>query len=199
MGILQCLLAAVVIHSFGAPSGGIRFEGNPIHEARFKAWLTEMAAMESGRKLVDDILRTGHSVVVTHNPTACEYGGRTRHEMSSASMDGRGVDVEILLDMNMPDTGTQFVSDRDGGWVEFTAVQVIFHELVHARFAVQGKAQYNDEGAAIMAENEFRREQYAARGVADAPQRYGIEDSQRRVPFCPCPPIPGTENESGKW
>ena len=149
----------------------IELNGSLLHIAKFKFWLNEIANNPVGRRTLQEIVRSGHTLSILHAEHARISAGRTRAPMTEKLINGQGDSVEILFDARVTESGSHLVYNGERELVEYTAVQNLFHELVHAKHKMNGTWRYFDsEGQAIEEENEFR---------AELARQHGEEPTQR--------------------
>jgi hypothetical protein len=158
---------------------GIVLEGTPAQILRLSGWLDDIRTVPHGQATLDAILGSGNRLTIRHSTWALLSSGRTLAPSTGDLINGRGEDVLILFDTRIPEQGSHWVFDARGERLAFTAVQNLFHELVHARHQLNGTWRYWDsEGQAIEEENIFRAQHGARQGQADAPLRAGVEGQQ---------------------
>jgi hypothetical protein len=161
------------------PGRGIELQGTAEQIIRISAWLDTIANVPHGQATLEAILNSGNRLTIRHSSWALMASGRTLAPMSDNLTNGRGEDVEILFDARIPDQGSHQVFDRSGEPIEFTAVQNLFHELVHARHQVSGSWRYWDsEGQAIEEENRFRTQYHEQLGAGELTLRAGKRGQQ---------------------
>jgi hypothetical protein len=154
-------------------------EGSPKQIMRLSRWLDEIIVIPSGRQTLNAILESGNQLTIRHSEWALQSSGRTLAPLSDNLTNGRGADVEILFDMRIPERGSHLVFDAHQNSIEFTAVQNLFHELVHAKHLVNGTWRYFDsEGQAIEEENIFRRQHSEQRGLSKVSLRATVDGHQ---------------------
>jgi hypothetical protein len=154
-------------------------EGTPQQIMRLSEWLDVIYRIPIGRKTLDAILESSRQLNLRHSEWALQAAGRTLAPVSSNLTNGRGADVEILFDVRIPEHGSHAVYDSERNSLEFTAVQNLFHELVHAKHLANGTWRYFDsEGQAIEEENIFRRQYSEAHDLAEASLRADIDGRQ---------------------
>lgn len=164
-------------------SNAIVLEGTPEQVIRISGWLDQIRTVPHGRATLQAILASGNSLTIRHSKWALMASGRTLAPSTGDLINGFGEDILILFDVRIPDEGSHQVFDRAGRPIEFTAIQNLFHELVHARHQLNGTWRYWDsEGQAIEEENIFRAEYGARLGHVDIPTRVGIEGRQQWWP-----------------
>ena len=131
----------------------------------------------------EPIFDSGQELTIRHSSWGLGAAGRTLAASTSRLINGQGDDVLILFDTRIPDQGSHLVFDRNGHPIEFTAVQNLFHELVHARHKLNGTWRYWDsEGQAVAEENIFRSQYAALQGDSSGAQRVGSRGEQRWWP-----------------
>ena len=137
----------------------IELTGSLLHIAKFKFWLNEISRNPVGRETLLEIVRSGHTLSIAHADHARISAGRTMAPMTEKLINGQGESVEILFDGRITESGSHLVFNGEKELVEYTAVQNLFHELVHAKHKMKGTWRYFDsEGQAIEEENDFRAE-----------------------------------------
>ena len=154
-------------------------EASPSQIMRLSAWLDEIVRVPFGRETLEAIIDSGNQLTIRHSPWALHASGRTLAPVSRNLMNGHGEDVEILFDARIPEHGSHAVFDAAHNAIEFTAVQNLFHELVHARHLANGTWRYFDsEGQAIEEENLFRQQLGAYQNEGKAPLRAAVDGQQ---------------------
>lgn len=127
------------------------------HAVKLYHWLDQIQLTDIGKEVIISILESGNQLVIYHSEDALLSAGVTGAPMTRKLTNGIGDDVYIKLYLDMDDEGTNCVLGKDGYYIEYTALQNIFHELSHARHKMRGTWLYNDsEGQAIREENMFR-------------------------------------------
>ena len=164
---------------FFISSYALILEGSPQQITRMSGWLDEIASIPIGRATLQAILDSGNRLTIRHSEWALQASGRTLAPVSDNLTNGRGADVEILFDARIPEQGSHAVFDADRHAIEFTAVQNLFHELVHAKHLGNGSWRYFDsEGQAIEEENIFRRQYSETQGLKQVSLRAAVEGEQ---------------------
>lgn len=137
----------------------IKLVGTPQQILRLKRWIDEISRVPKGNETLWAISRTQHTLTIFHSHHAVISSGRAGALMTANLYNGRGEDVEIKFNAEIPDHGSHWVFDRHRNPIEYTAVQNLYHEFAHAMHMMTGTWQYsNSEGSAIREENIFRRE-----------------------------------------
>jgi hypothetical protein len=168
------------------PGHALVLEGTPGQVMRLSNWLDEIFAVPIGAQTLRTILDSANQVTIRHSTWALHASGRTLAPVCAALTNGRGADVEILFDVRIPDQGSHLVFDAQRRSIEFTAVQNLFHELVHAKHLVSGTWRYFDsEGQAIEEENIFRGQLSESRGLSTVSLRAAVEGEQIWWPDAP--------------
>lgn len=143
----------------------IELNGNILHIAKFKYWLNEISKIPIGKETLKIIIDSPHSLTITSKKAARVSAGRTIASMTEALTNGKGENVEIWFDGSIPERGSHMVYNSHKELVEYTAVENLFHELVHARHKMKGTWLYFDsEGQAIAEENVFRSQYNTTHG-----------------------------------
>lgn len=152
----------------------IVLQGKLLHVAKFKYWLNEISKVPAGKSTIEEIINSGHVLTIAHAKFARISAGRTRAPMTENLINGKGESVEIVFDATITDTGSHFVYNPDKKLIEYTAIQNLFHELVHAKHKMNGTWRYFDsEGQAIEEENIFRKQLSYRRGTLPT-ERYRV-------------------------
>jgi hypothetical protein len=160
-------------------SHAVVLQGSPQQVMRMSSWLDEIYRIPIGRETLEAIMESGNQLTIRHSAWALQASGRTLAPVSENLTNGCGTDVEIMFDARIPDEGSHFVFDSHKNLIEFTAVQNLFHELVHARHLVNGTWRYFDsEGQAIEGENVFRQQHSESHGLQQASLRAAIDGQQ---------------------
>lgn len=137
----------------------IVLQGNILHVAKFKHWLNAISLVPHGRKTLKEIVNSSHKLTITSKRSARVSAGRTIAAMTEKLINGEGDDVEIWFDGSILESGSHMVYNSQRKLVEYTAIENLFHELVHAKHKMKGTWLYFDsEGQAIREENIFRSE-----------------------------------------
>jgi hypothetical protein len=165
--------------SYLVSSYAVVLEGAPRQVMRISRWIDEIARVPVGRETLEAILDSGNQLTIRHSEWALQASGRTLAPVTDDLTNGRGADVEILFDARIPERGSHTVFDAEQNCIEFTAVQNLFHELVHARHLVNGTWRYFDsEGQAIHEENVFRRQHGEIHGLEPVSLRAAVDGQQ---------------------
>jgi hypothetical protein len=154
-------------------------EGTPQQIMRISRWLDEIVRIPIGRQTLEAILESGNQLTIRHSEWALLASGRTLAPVSDKLTNGVGADIEILFDARIPEQGSHYVFDADSNAIEFTAVQNLFHELVHAKHLANGTWRYFDsEGQAIEEENIFRAQHSEQLGLEQTSLRAAVDGKQ---------------------
>ena len=154
-------------------------EGTPQQIMRISRWLDEINRVPIGRRTLEAILESGNQLIIRHSKWALQASGRTLAPVTDKLTNGEGADIEILFDARIPEVGSHFVFDANSNAIEFTAVQNLFHELVHAKHQANGTWRYFDsEGQAIEEENIFRVQLSEQQGMKQVPLRAAVDGKQ---------------------
>ncbi|WP_210330365.1 M91 family zinc metallopeptidase [Aliikangiella sp. G2MR2-5] len=123
-------------------------------------WLDKITLTESGEKLIDSIVNSSYSLLIHHSRSAYISAGVTGADISDNLINGVGASAYIKFFLDMDDRGSHCVLAMNGrDYIEYTALQNLYHELVHAKHKMRGSWLYFDsEGQAIREENVFRQE-----------------------------------------
>jgi hypothetical protein len=160
-------------------SRALTLEGSPRQIMRLSRWLDEIIRVPIGRQTLKAIFDSGNQLTLRHSKWALPSSGRTLAPVSDRLINGRGMDVEILFDARIPEQGSHAVFDSERNSIQFTAVQNLFHELVHARHLANGTWRYFDsEGQAIEEENIFREQHSKIEGGVKAALRAAVDGRQ---------------------
>ena len=160
-------------------SHALVLEGSPKQIMRISRWLDEIDKVPVGRQILEAILESGNQLTIRHSEWALLASGRTLAPVSDKLTIGVGADIEILFDARIPEEGSHFVFDSKSNAIEFTAVQNLFHELVHAKHLANGTWRYFDsEGQAIEEENIFRVQHSKQQGMTRVSLRAKIDGEQ---------------------
>jgi hypothetical protein len=160
-------------------SRAIALEGSPYQIKRLSRWLDEIAEVPHGRETLEAIFSSGNQLIIRHSSWALEASGRTLGPATERLTNGRGEDVVILFDARIPEQGSHWVFDSHKQYIQFTAVQNLFHELAHAKHLTNGTWRYADsEGQAIEEENIFRAQLAEKSGLTRVRRRVGIDGVQ---------------------
>lgn len=143
-----------------------QYRYNPAIEIRVKefgqavklfSWLDQISLTKIGRNTLNAIEQSGHKLTIMHSQSALKSAGVTGAPMSSNLTNGVGESVYIKFYLDMEKSGSNCVLGDSGDYIEYTAIQNLFHELSHARHKMNGTWLYFDsEGQAIREENIFR-------------------------------------------
>lgn len=137
----------------------INLRGDGEAVMRFKRLMDIIAQVPFGAQTLWAISQSNHRLLIRHSHYAVVSSGRTSAPMTRNLTNGVGEDVEIKFNAYIPDQGSHRVYGEHRQYVEFTAVQNLFHELAHAKHKMTGQWPYaSSEYAAIKDENIFRRE-----------------------------------------
>lgn len=160
------------------PTSGLIVAGPEIHRKKLLSSLEEIAKIPIGREILLRISEAQHRVLLSDHPRALPASGLTGYQSKPGNIsNGIGDSAYIVMDFDMPMSGAHLV-DGCGGLVEFTFVQTLFHELVHAAHIVMGSFNVRDpEFQAKQTENKFRKEEAQLKGKKIT-QRCGSENRQ---------------------
>jgi len=137
----------------------IKLVGTPQQILKLKRWIDRIAEVPKGNETLWAISRTPHTLTIYHSHHAIISSGRAGAPMTSNLYNGRGENVEIKFNANIPDRGSHWVYGEHRQRIEYTAVQNLYHEFAHALHMMSGRWRYADsEGSAIREENIFRRQ-----------------------------------------
>ncbi|MCB0412751.1 MAG: hypothetical protein KDD50_00355 [Bdellovibrionales bacterium] len=157
----------------------IVLEGTLKQRERLRRWIQQINLVPIGEETLSAIDSSNHQVLVRHSVDRLIVAGATLAPLSFNLTNGVGVDVEILFDCRIPDSGSHIVEGTDGRWIEFTAVENLFHELSHARHKATGNwRSFDSEGQAIEDENIFRQQMASMKGIAPVALRGSTEGEQ---------------------
>lgn len=132
-----------------------RFE----HAIKLFKWLDLIKLTQIGRSTLNAIENSPHQLIIFHNDSALYSAGTTGAPMTKNLINGVGEDVYIKFYLEMEHQGSNCVLGENGYYIEYSAIQNLFHELSHARHKMNGSWLYFDsEGQAIREENNFRYE-----------------------------------------
>ncbi|TQV74884.1 hypothetical protein FLL45_07950 [Aliikangiella marina] len=122
-------------------------------------WLDLIKLTNIGHQTLQSIDSSGHQLVIYHSDSALLSAGVTGAPLSSNLTNGKGESVYIKFYLNMEFAGSNCVMGKSGKYIKFSAIENLFHELVHAKHKMNGTWLYFDsEGQAIREENKFRKE-----------------------------------------
>lgn len=149
----------------------IQYPGNYGHKIAIKGpeqylmkmimWLNEVQKIPIGDKTFQTIAECENEILIYHDENAILGAGFTGAQKTTFDIfrPGVGADSYIRFDFRIPNTGSHRVSTGDS-LIEYTAVQNVFHELVHAKHKNCGSfSRTNGEAQAIYEENIFRKQQ----------------------------------------
>jgi len=157
--------------------------GNSRQILALSRWINHIARTPVGRETLWTISRSGHDLTIYHSRHAVLSSGRAGASMTRNLFNGKGEDVYIKFNADIPDQGSHWVFDGRRNLIEYTAAQNLYHELVHARQMMTGTWRYFDsEGSAIRQENVFRHQLAELEN-----RRYAPRASVAGVPICPDP------------
>ncbi len=114
-----------------------------------------------GVSLFEDMKSCSNKLLIVDDKTSITDGGFAAAQNSTMDIfkPGLGADAHVRIRFDMPDHGTHLVKATDGTWIPFLAIDILFHELVHAKHIMCGTfSKYNGEKQAIEEENQFRKE-----------------------------------------
>lgn len=161
----------------------IRLVGSPTQILRLKRWIDRIAEVPKGNETLWTISRSQHTLTIYHSHHAVISSGRAGAPMTANLYNGRGENVDIKFNAEIPDRGSHWVFDAHRNRIEYTAVQNLYHEFAHALHMMTGTWRYADsEGTAIIEENEFRRQLARAQN-----REYSARRSIAGEPICPGP------------
>ena len=167
------------VSAFPISIHAIVLQGTRKQIARLAHWLDEIRKVPHGKKMIDDILLSGHQLLIRHSEWALQASGRTLAPITDNLTNGKGEDVEIMFDTRIPEEGSHWVFDSHNQPIQFTAVENLFHELAHARHLTNGTWRYyNSEAQAIEEENIFRTQLAHKMGQKKVSLRMGKDGIQ---------------------
>jgi len=159
----------------------ITLVGPPQQILKLKRWIDRIAEVPKGNETLWAISRTRHSLTIYHSHHAVISSGRAGAPMTHNLYNGRGDNVEIKFNANIPDRGSHWVYGPHRRKIEYTAIQNLYHEFAHALHMMSGNWPYADsEGSAIREENVFRRQLARAQNREFQPRV-----SVSGLPICP--------------
>ena len=165
--------------NFSIEGYSIVLEGSPAQVVQLSSWLDEIAKIPHGRKTIKAIVNSGNQLTIRHSEAALMASGRTLAPISRNLTNNQGEDVEILFETRIPAEGSHWVFNARHEKIAFTAIQNLYHELVHAKHLMNGSWRYFDsEGQAIEEENSFRIQQAELQGQEDTSLRVGMKGLQ---------------------
>lgn len=122
-------------------------------------WLDLIKLTTIGKATLSNIENTPHQLIFYHSDHALNSAGTTGAPLTRNLTNGNGEDAYIKFYFDMTFSGSNCVLGQNGQYIEYTALQNLFHELSHARHKMNGTWLYFDsEGQAIREENQFRYE-----------------------------------------
>lgn len=140
--------------------GFFYFCGDIEHAETLQAWLDEIHETSVGQKVLKKINESPNRLLIRHSTYSVLTAGKTLAPLTFNLTNGIGEDVVIEMNFNIPEQGSHIVRgllSRD--YIPFTAVQNLFHELVHAKHKMRGTLEIiRIEEQAIKEENIFRVE-----------------------------------------
>jgi hypothetical protein len=144
--------------------------------------INNIRTYEIGSETLNAIEESNRRVLIMHKASSISSAGKTLAPAVSALSNGKGADVVIQMNFNMPEQGTHLVAGLTKKLIPFTALQNFFHELSHARHKMNGTFWMSaGEKQAIKDENIFR-EQEAIRAGSEIQLRdaagYADDDMQ---------------------
>jgi len=165
--------------NFSIEGYSIVLEGSPRQIDQLSRWIDEIVKIPQGRQTLKDISNSGNQLTIRHSEAALIASGRTLAPLSKNLTNHQGEDVEILFETRIPAEGSHWVFNARNEKIAFTAVQNLFHELVHAKHLMNGTWRYFDsEGQAIEEENIFRIQQAKLQGRQGTALRVGMKGLQ---------------------
>lgn len=177
---------SLTIHYPGDYGHQIILKGPDKYLMRMINWLDEVQKTPIGKQTFQKIAECNNELLIYHDENAILGAGFTGAQKTTYDIfrPGIGADSYIRFDFRIPNTGSHRVSTGDS-LIEYTAVQNIFHELVHAKHKNCGTfSRYNGEAQAIHEENIFRSQQAKKLGVILKKKRdYLSMSSDIRVHF----------------
>ena len=120
-------------------------------------WLDLIKLTKIGQSTLEAIASSQNQLIIYHNDNALYSAGMTGAPLTKNLINGVGEDVYIKFYLEMEHQGSNCVLGENGYYIEYSAIQNLFHELSHARHKMNGSWLYFDsEGQAIREENNFR-------------------------------------------
>lgn len=117
---------------------GVDITGNGAFIAGTRANLETIATTESGRRLLDDIGRTGHTVTITPDSSgspSTSYPMNDAPRFVNPATGTPGAGVSATVEAN---PGPFVMYDGSEPWMRASSDTVLFHEMNHARQAGMG-------------------------------------------------------------
>lgn len=114
-----------------------------------------------GKSLFEDMARCQNTLLIIHDKSSINAGGYASAIRTTTDIfrPGVGADARIRFRFDMPDYGTHLVTSVNNEMIPFTALDILFHEMVHAKHIMCGTFSRGDaERQAIEEENLFRAE-----------------------------------------
>ncbi len=132
---------------------------NPLQEERVIQALTKLRDFPVGALLLEEIAQSPHQLRIRHNPYSLSSVGKTLLPLTRKLSNGTGDSATIEMHLDIPEEGSHLVSECTKGWIPFTFLQNLAHELRHARDGMTGKfVGHRYELDAVETENQLRLE-----------------------------------------
>lgn len=137
----------------------ILVRGAPHKLKRMMEVLEKISSYPLGKKLYQDMKTCGHGLLIYDDKHALGGGGYTAAVIATSGIfEGRGTDAYIRFRFDQPLEGAHKVRTKEG-FIPFTYIDNMFHELVHAKHIMCGTmSKTGAEAQAIAEENDFRKE-----------------------------------------
>lgn len=134
-----------------------------------------------GAKLFEDMAACQKKLVIMHDKSSINAGGYASAQRSTFDVyrPGFGADARVRYRFDMPENGTHLVTAINNTMIPFTALDILFHELVHAKHIMCGTMSRGDsERQAILEENTFRAQREETRHLPARDWRAYEQDQQ---------------------
>lgn len=161
------------------------FCGYNRHLRALERWLSPVLETEIGPEVFDEMAQSRHKFLFIHSERATVTAGLTVSALTTKLSNGEGTDAVILMNFEMPDSGSHIVSAvGTQDLIEFTADQNLFHELSHAKHTLNGTMATMQEIQAIIEENIYREQIAKLKGREDYHLRnYRTSERDQQVWF----------------
>lgn len=153
------LLSLPLMANANLPANVVLETNNSQQRLRVELALQSLQQYPVGALLLDEIAQSPHQLRIRHNPYSLSSVGKTLLPLTRKLSNGIGDSATIEMHLDMPQDGSHLVSECTKGWIPFTFLQNLAHELRHARDGMTGKfVGHRFEQDAVDTENQLRKE-----------------------------------------
>ena len=153
------VLALPLVGKANVPANIFLETNNSQQRLRVQLALQSLREYPVGALLLDEIAQSPHQLHIRHNPYSLSSVGKTLLPLTRKLSNGIGDNATIEMHLDIPEGGSHLVSECTKGWIPFSFLQNLAHELRHARDGMTGKfVGHRYEQDAVDTENQLRKE-----------------------------------------